>query len=364
MARKSRLRGQNCHRRYLKKLPKKPKCFFSPSLLSCPASSMTLIPRSGNHDLTLDAPFYAAHHSQWKWPRTQDVRENRRLFAESEAITYLDNEAATVYLDAPGGPHTCFRVYGSPCAPNNRDWAFRYAPASEEAEGLWDRIPPGADIVVTHTPPRGHCDTARTDDTAGCEVLLRALYRVRPMMAVFGHIHEGRGAERVRWARSPPSEGGARLTEDIETWTDPGLGNKKQSLVDVSARGGRPLANRSGLAYQTTVPKQLDGGSGDGGGSQAGSSMIYQPSGPISTSSPEASENAAGELRRKSGGAIEYRYGAPSSKSGLGLEGAAGAGTEAERSETLMVNAAFLGPHGSRTYHKPIVVDIDLPVWK
>jgi hypothetical protein len=38
-----------------------------------------------------------------------------------------------------------------------------------------------------------------------------------------------------------------------------------------------------------------------------------------------------------------------------------------ERSETLMINAAFLSPRvigKASTFNKPIVVDVDLPIWQ
>lgn len=48
--------------------------------------------------------------------------------------------------------------------------------------------------MMTHGPPRGILDHA-----LGCENLLRAAGRARPLMYCFGHIHEGYGAEVVTW---------------------------------------------------------------------------------------------------------------------------------------------------------------------
>ncbi|KAK3383993.1 metallophosphoesterase domain-containing protein 1 [Lasiosphaeria ovina] len=42
------------------------------------------------------------------------------------------------------------------------------------------------DILVTHAPPRAHL---------GCAHLLRLLWRVRPRLHVFGHVHAGAGTE-------------------------------------------------------------------------------------------------------------------------------------------------------------------------
>lgn len=59
------------------------------------------------------------------------------------------------------------------------------------------------------------------------------------------------------------------------------------------------------------------------------------------------------------GGAIAYRHG----MGGVGYELEPDVEAD-ERRETVMINAAFLGPHHLKTtFNKPIVVDVDLPVW-
>ncbi|PVH97568.1 Metallo-dependent phosphatase [Periconia macrospinosa] len=206
----------------------------------------------GNHDITLDEPFFQQHGSQWKWPQPQSPSACRDLLISSPSITYLENEAATIYLTSPDGPHTCFKVFGSPYSPksHHHDWAFQYE-GEDNATRLWDTIPDDADIVVTHTPPKGHCDQATKDDRTGCEALLRALHRVRPMLAVCGHIHEARGVERMRWN---VSEDGGGLVKEAEKWKDPGVGNNKQSLVNLTAAaGGRSLDNGSRLTRQAVL---------------------------------------------------------------------------------------------------------------
>ncbi len=46
-------------------------------------------------------------------------------------------------------------------------------------------------MLVTHSPPRAHLDLLRL----GCAHLLETLWRVRPRLHVFGHVHEGAGTE-------------------------------------------------------------------------------------------------------------------------------------------------------------------------
>lgn len=131
----------------------------------------------------------------------------------------------------------------------------------------------------------------------GCEDLRRALWQTRPKLAVCGHKHMGRGVERVRWKLDGPSAQDAlqlqndrdihETEESTEIWTDPGLGNRKQSLVDLTVKGRRPLDSCDDLPDRTG------------------------------------------------------------------------------RKETCVVNAAIMGTshHHPTTLNKPIVVDIDFPVW-
>ena len=135
---------------------------------------------AGNHDRLLD-------------PSCDDQSRTGSAAAERAAIDwgdviYLDNAAATV---------TCangrrLRVYGSPRSPRFGNWAFQYT----RGEDVWaETIPRDIDVLVTHGPPRAHLDLLRL----GCEHLLRELWRVRPTLHVFGHVHEGAGTEWLRF---------------------------------------------------------------------------------------------------------------------------------------------------------------------
>lgn len=55
-------------------------------------------------------------------------------------------------------------------------------------------IPRGTDILVTHTPPAHHMDL-----DLGCPSLLKEIWRTKPKLHVFGHIHCGRGVQPVHW---------------------------------------------------------------------------------------------------------------------------------------------------------------------
>jgi len=66
-------------------------------------------------------------------------------------------------------------------------------------------MPEGVDIVMSHGPPafsacKGYkLNVSKRDEHSGCEKLAKALERVKPKLACFGHIHKGRGAAIMDW---------------------------------------------------------------------------------------------------------------------------------------------------------------------
>ncbi|KAH6687363.1 metallophosphoesterase domain-containing protein [Plectosphaerella plurivora] len=128
---------------------------------------------AGNHDILLDA-------KQDIEPRSAAIRASLPW----HGITYLQNQDTIV--TCPNGRR--LHIYGSPLTPRYGNWAFQYPKGQDVWHGT---IPQGVDIPITHGPPRGHCDLFNM----GCDSLLKELWRVRPRLHVFGHIHEGAGTE-------------------------------------------------------------------------------------------------------------------------------------------------------------------------
>ena len=129
------------------------------------------------------------------------------------SLTYLQESSKQVTIRG-----RMLRVYGSPYTPQHGSWVFQYpkvhapryyySPSDEhttasESIKIWSRIPLLTDILITHGPPLAHLDHSNTNlgksSTDGCYALLTALWRVRPKLHVFGHIHVGRGVELVKW---------------------------------------------------------------------------------------------------------------------------------------------------------------------
>jgi hypothetical protein len=285
---------------------------------------------------------------------------------ESNSITYLENESRLIYLRSPTGPGTHFKVFGSPCTPGPRKWAFEYE--EKDAGRLWNKIPEDVDVVVTHTPPKGHCDGAIKDDRSGCSTLLQRLAQVRPLLHTCGHIHEARGIERIHWSPFRSDS----LVDNVDYWKDPGSGNRKLSLLDLTSKSGRPLCNSAGRTRQS-VPDALQCGVGDQPGLSLSGYKALQPD--QGNLNPTSSLIRGALQESEALGRIEHS-GAMKRRGSIQHESpckAALDGTESRsqghehRAETVVINAAFLGPRiNGKTIqtNKPIVVDIDLPVCK
>jgi len=53
-----------------------------------------------------------------------------------------------------------------------------------------EKIPSSTDILITHGPPLGFGDASNGIHTGSAMLLHEVVYRVMPMLHVFGHIHE------------------------------------------------------------------------------------------------------------------------------------------------------------------------------
>ncbi len=102
---------------------------------------------------------------------------------------------------------------------------------------------PDVDIMMTHGPPHGHLDMTLSDEHVGCPHLLRAIGRARPRLHCFGHIHEGWGAERLRWrplSGKMPPDGGIASAESVDVDFETVL-QDRSAFVDISDSGPEPL---------------------------------------------------------------------------------------------------------------------------
>lgn len=116
---------------------------------------------------------------------------------------------------------------------------------SEEEEG--EANANDIDIVLTHGPPYKRLDPTATVPAVGCPMLLKAVMRARPKLCCFGHIHEGWGAERVKWAGAGGAlageVAGGRRKVTVGEWTEGGVweegveGVERVEVVDFERMG-------------------------------------------------------------------------------------------------------------------------------
>ncbi len=132
---------------------------------------------AGNHDMLLDTSKYLEH-----------VGGSRSLRWGS--INYLED--TSVKLRFPGGRN--LNVYGSPHTRKHGNWGFQYLPGSDVFSGM---VPDETDILITHMPPIFHLDV----DGFGDVHLLNEVWRAKPKLHVYGHVHEGFGTDVLRFDR-------------------------------------------------------------------------------------------------------------------------------------------------------------------
>ncbi len=147
---------------------------------------------AGNHDTYLD-------------PRSRTTLrpEQQEDSVDWKGIHYLQHSALTLKFN---NGRRSLNLYGAPQIPacGGEAFAFQY-PRGHDA---WtDTIPEDSDVLITHTPPKYHLDLPTA---LGCEFLLGEVWRVRPAVHIFGHVHAGKsdtlgwlkgGKEVARWGQ-------------------------------------------------------------------------------------------------------------------------------------------------------------------
>jgi Icc-related predicted phosphoesterase len=123
---------------------------------------------AGNHDTCLE--------------RTADTA---RSVVNGEGIDYLEDSG----IERDG-----VRFWGSPWQPEYNGWAFNL-PRGKPLADKWAKMPPAVDVLITHGPPMGFGDGSSIGAArAGCRDLRVRVAEVRPLVHLFGHIHEDGGA--------------------------------------------------------------------------------------------------------------------------------------------------------------------------
>lgn len=168
---------------------------------------------AGNHDFTLDIPTFKQKISEALPPLDPGLaRKEYGDYGESRQLLEQAKDSGIMFLDE--GTHhftlnngASLTVYASPYTPSLGDWGFQYHP-----EQGHDFSMEGADVVITHGPPRGIMDYTNSGQRAGSSSLFGALARTRPRLHCFGHIHEAWGAKLIFW-RDKVSDNPSHFTD-------------------------------------------------------------------------------------------------------------------------------------------------------
>ena len=131
----------------------------------------------GNHDLGAEENPQEAEAILRRWDVTDDIH-------------VLNNSGAVVQG---------LKFWGVPYSTPFGGWAFM--PPEAKARVLYEAIPTGLDVLISHGPPLGIGDRlARPpNQRVGSKALTDRLWQTFPRVVAFGHIHEGYGSYLNHW---------------------------------------------------------------------------------------------------------------------------------------------------------------------
>lgn len=183
------------------------------NLLDCP-KGIDMIIHAGDMG-TYKSPIMCEEviHKGLKWLSSLDVKHkifiagNHDTSIEAGLIKRSDVPANITYLEHESCEIEGFKIFGSPYTPAFNQWAFNVK--RSRLDEYWKDIPDNTDILITHGPPLGILDKTESGTenlkiiegkyafiegnriilTCGDKALLNHVYRVKPLLHVFGHIH-------------------------------------------------------------------------------------------------------------------------------------------------------------------------------
>jgi len=134
-------------------------------------------------------------HDFIEWFECQPHRD--KFFVAGNHDFYLEKHELInhTYLNNTWTVAGKIKIFGSPITPTFGNWAFMKN-RGNEIKKVWDRIPIDTDIIITHGPPSKILDLTPPQygsTHVGCWDLREAIFKIKPKLHVFGHIHDGYG---------------------------------------------------------------------------------------------------------------------------------------------------------------------------
>jgi Icc-related predicted phosphoesterase len=131
--------------------------------------------------------FIAGNHDFGFEKKPQETMEIVNSF---KWINYLQDN----HLSFGSDMENLVKIYGSPWQPEFHNWAFNLPKNGVELDQKWNNIPDDTDILITHGPAFGYCDTVKGRyENLGCQLLTNRIKTIKPKIHVCGHIHSGYG---------------------------------------------------------------------------------------------------------------------------------------------------------------------------
>lgn len=156
-----------------------------------------------SHDVDFQAQWLDHEFRRWleAVPATHVVGiAGNHDFVFQRAADRVPADLPWIYLEDDDAVIDGVRFWGSPWTPWFYNWAFNAPDNDPDEEFLkrhYEQAPDEADVLVVHGPPAGYGDRTTVGESVRSWAFLAALDRVKPTLAVFGHIHEDRGV----WTR-------------------------------------------------------------------------------------------------------------------------------------------------------------------
>ena len=130
-------------------------------------SDKDIVLTAGNHDKFL--------YRMW---------EDRAKIKWPDNVHYLIDQKKTI---------RGLKFYGTPWCTNDREGRFELD--GKTLEYVFDKIPSGLDVLISHTPPKINGSDIDYSDWAGIhegsKELTAAIKRAKPRIVVCGHVHSG-----------------------------------------------------------------------------------------------------------------------------------------------------------------------------
>lgn len=138
--------------------------------------------------------------SFFKWFSKLDQYKDKIIIAGNHEILFEDMSLLAKsfvpinvhYLEDSGIEIDGYYFYGTPVQNPFNDWAFNRP--EHKLQEHWLAIPTETDILITHNPPYmiGDYIDYKGEHAGSPSLYFEIVERIKPMLHVFGHIHEGR----------------------------------------------------------------------------------------------------------------------------------------------------------------------------